>query len=58
MVNIVTILLTIAVGGTMGADTFLTVATLKILALALLHSQSVQQVSPTWKLFYVLSGER
>ncbi|HHX25660.1 MAG TPA: sodium ion-translocating decarboxylase subunit beta [Firmicutes bacterium] len=57
MVNIVTILLTIAVGGTMGADTFLTVATLKILALgAVAFAVSTAGGVLLGKLFYVLSG--
>ncbi len=57
MVNIVTILLTIAVGGTMGADTFLTVATLKILALgAVAFAVSTAGGVLLGKLFYVVSG--
>ena len=57
MINIVTILLTLAVGGTMGADTFLTVATLKILALgAIAFAVSTAGGVLLGKVFYVLSG--
>lgn len=57
MVNIVTILLTIAVGGTMGAETFLTVATLKIIALgAIAFAASTAGGVLLGKLFYILSG--
>ncbi|HOJ56992.1 MAG TPA: sodium ion-translocating decarboxylase subunit beta [Bacillota bacterium] len=57
MINIVTILLTIAVGGTMGAETFLTAATLKIIALgAVAFAASTAGGVLLGKLFYVLSG--